>query len=242
MLFDIDGTLLLTGGAGQRAFAQTFAHEFGVAEISRDVAFAGRTDRAISQDLMAAHGVDPSEANWRRFREGYVERLPAALEEVSGRVLPGILPLLDELGRRANVALGILTGNMRDGAQMKLRHYGLGQRFSFGGYGDDAYCRDEVAAAAVDAAERHLEVRNEGARQLEIDLARSGADGRGGIMVIGDTVHDVTCARSIGACAVAVATGHTPRSELSTEDPDLLLDDLSDHQMLLHAIDSQAKP
>ena len=97
VFFDIDGTLLLTGGAGQLAFAETFAEEFGVLEISRDVPFAGRTDRAISLDLMAVHGVEPNEENWNRFREGYLARLPAALARQRGEVLPGIFELLDAL-------------------------------------------------------------------------------------------------------------------------------------------------
>lgn len=223
ILFDIDGTLILTGGAGQLAFARTFAEDFGIDEISRGVAFSGRTDRAISLDLMRVHDVEPSEANWTRFREGYLKRLPDALHERVGEVLPGIAPLLDELDQRDDICLGLLTGNLEQGAQLKLGRYGLAERFAFGGFGDHSVHRDDVAAAAAERARRH-------ASQLNEELT--------GMMVIGDTLHDITCARSVGAYAVAVATGGPSRSELMELEPDLALDNLSDLSPVLAAIDA----
>ncbi|MDC0935253.1 haloacid dehalogenase-like hydrolase [Pirellulales bacterium] len=221
ILFDIDGTLLLTDGAGQLAFARTFAEDFGIAEISRDVAFSGRTDRAISLDLMVAHDVEPSEENWRRFRGGYLARLPEALAERQGRVLAGVTPLLESLGQHPGVALGLLTGNLERGAHLKLSHYGLAEWFPFGGFGDHAVVRDDVAAAARQAATDHLQERGQPLRAA---------------LVIGDTLHDITCARSIGAQVAAVATGGASRDALSAGEPDLLLDDLSHAQPLLDAI------
>ena len=224
VLFDIDGTLLHTGGAGQLAFAEAFAAEFGVEELSGAVPFAGRSDRAISLDLMNVHGVPPSEANWRRFRKSYLQRLPAALAKRQGRVLPGVVELLDELATHDHALVGILTGNIREGAHQKLTHYGLSDRFAFGGYGDECHYRDEIASMAAAEAKRH------------------GADRRGasleltGMMVIGDTVHDVTCARAIGALAVAVPTGGATREALAAAEPDLLLDDLSSPAELLKII------
>src|SRR4051794_3855186 len=99
-LLDIDGTLILSGGAGQKAFAETLAAEFGIAEIIRTVMFAGRSDRAIAMDLFRAHGVEETIANWQRFCAGYLTRLEAALVAHQGFVLPGAAELVTELARR----------------------------------------------------------------------------------------------------------------------------------------------
>jgi phosphoglycolate phosphatase len=230
VLFDIDGTLLQSGGAGQLAFAEAFAQEFGVDELSGDVPFAGRSDRAISLDLMQVHGVDPSEANWQRFRDAYLGRLPAALAKRQGRVLPGVVKLLQELSRHEHALIGILTGNIREGAHHKLVHYGLREHFAFGGYGDECHHRDDIAAMAAAEAKRH------GADRHGISLELTGA------MVIGDTVHDVTCARAIGAVAVAVPTGGATREALIGAQPDLLLDDLTAADELLNIVAAARSP
>ena len=230
ILFDIDGTLVSTGGAGQLAFAETFAAEFGVDELSGKVPFAGRSDRAIASDLMRLHGVDPHDENWRRFRAGYLERLPSALQRKSGRVLPGVVALLEELAVAGHPLIGLLTGNIREGADHKLQHYGLAEHFSFGGFGDASPDRNGIAAAALAEAQRVANAEWQESRGLEV-CELSGA------MVIGDTVHDVTCARSIGAFAVAVPTGGATREELAAAKPDLLLADLSDARPLLAEIE-----
>lgn len=220
VLFDIDGTLILTGGAGQRAFAQTFADEFGVPAITAMVTFAGRSDRAISRDLMLAHDIEPSEANWLRFRECYLARLPGALRSGRGRVLPGVVPLLDRLAD-CRVHLGLLTGNVQHGAQQKLAHYQLWDRFAFGGYGDDHLDRNDIAAAALASARKQIQANGN---------SSSASDT---VIVIGDTEHDIRCARAIGALAVAVATGLTSAKALAEEKPDLLLENLEQSDELL---------
>lgn len=230
ILFDIDGTLIQSGGAGQLAFAETFAAEFGVEELSGQVPFAGRSDRAIASDLMRVHGVDPHEENWRRFRAGYLERLPTALQRKRGRVLPGVVELLDQIAAAGHPLVGLLTGNIREGADHKLQHYGLAERFSFGGFGDASPDRNGIAAAALAEAKRVATADFAAAGGLDVcELA--------GAMVIGDTIHDVSCARSIGAFAVAVPTGGATREELAACGPDLLLDDLSDARPLLAEIE-----
>lgn len=226
VLFDIDGTLLQTGGAGQLAFAETFAAEFGVQQLSGSVPFAGRSDRAIALELMRAHGVPPTEESWDQFRAAYLDRLPSALARRQGGVLPGVVALLDELRRHDHPLIGLLTGNLRDGAMHKLGYYGLMDRFGFGGYGDVSDDRCDIAAEALAEAERAAESRN----------GRANGHRLSGAMVIGDTVHDITCARSINAFAVAVPTGNTPREELAAAKPDLLLDDLSDPQPMLDVV------
>jgi phosphoglycolate phosphatase len=220
-LFDIDGTLVQTGGAGQLAFAETFAEEFGVPQISAAVKFAGRSDRAIAMDLFASHDLPATEENWRRFRAAYVERLPDALHRKVGCVLPGVGALLDALDAIPHSAIGLLTGNIQLGAERKLAHYGLHGRFAFGGFGDDTNDRCEIAAIAQAEAQRFA-------------AERHGARGPlWGTMVLGDTIHDIRCARAIGALAVAMPTGGSTRDELAAERPDILLDDLSDSASLL---------
>jgi phosphoglycolate phosphatase len=226
VLFDIDGTLVQTGGAGQLAFAEAFAAEFGVEQLSGAVPFAGRSDRAIAADLMRVHGVEASPENWRRFQAAYLERLPSALERREGRVLPGVPELLNQLEALAHPLCGLLTGNVRRGAQHKLAYYGLAERFDFGGFGDDVHDRCDIAAEALAQAQQRFAARNGSPRNGKL----------AGVMVIGDTVHDITCARYIGALAVAVPTGGATRQQLADAAPDLLLDDLTDASPLLDAI------
>jgi phosphoglycolate phosphatase len=223
-LLDIDGTLLLTGGAGQTAFAQTLAAEFDIPAINSNVLFAGRSDRAIVTDLFRAHGIEPFEENWQRFRTSYLSRLGNVLTQLQGRVLPGVNELLISLAARGDVALGLLTGNVREGARQKLVHYNLWHWFPFGGFGDDHVERNNIAAAALVAAKLHLN-------------ALSSPD-HGEVVVIGDTLNDITCGRSIGARCVAVATGHSPTSELSTGRPDVLLETLEDAEPILALFDT----
>lgn len=219
-LFDIDGTLLTTGGAGQLAMERALAGVFGIDQINGDVLAAGRTDRAITSDLFRLHDIEPTSESWERFLAEYFRLLGATIAERQGRILPGVSRLLEALADRGDVSLGLLTGNFREGAAIKLRHYGIDHHFAYGGFGDDHHDRDDVARLARDAAEQHL------GRGL------NGAP----VWVIGDTPADVRCARAIGARAVAVATGIYSTDQLRPTAPDLLLDDLSDFEWLLREI------
>ena len=222
-LLDIDGTLVLTGGAGQTAFAQTLAAEFGIPEIRNTVTFAGRSDRAIAMDLLSAHGVEPSLEHWRRFCAHYLMRLDAALASHQGFVLPGVQNLLDTLAQRGDVALGLLTGNVREGARRKLSYYGIWNWFPFGGFGDDHFERCDIAASALAAAKHHL---NGNAHSAQ-----------GQVIVIGDTPNDISCGRSIGARCVGVPTGHTKVDELRQSRPDLLVETLEDIEPIVALLD-----
>jgi phosphoglycolate phosphatase len=211
-LFDIDGTLVLTGGAGMFAFAETFAEDFGVPEISREVPFAGQSDRGIAGNLFVAHGVENTAENWERFREGYVARLLDHLRRREGLVLPGVFRLLDRLEALGDVHIGLLTGNVAAAAEIKLSYYDLWDRFEFGGFGDDHPDRNDIAATAVARAR-----------------ARHGkASDNERIVVIGDTPNDIRCARSVGAYAVGVPTGHTSVEEIAEAGPDLIVETLED--------------
>lgn len=214
---DIDGTLVSTGGAGQAAFVVTLDKDFGIQNAtSSGVSFAGRSDRAIAMDLLALHGLEPTEATWQRFRAAYVGRLAEVLPKYRGRVLPGVAPLLEALADRGDTVLGLLTGNVQQAAQRKLSHYGLWDWFLFGGFGDEHTDRCDIAAAALAAGREHLH----GTAHREL-------------VVIGDTPNDILCARSIGARAVAVPTGNTSIDVLRAAEPDVLVETLEDVEPIL---------
>jgi phosphoglycolate phosphatase len=215
-LFDIDGTLLNSGGAGKAAIEAALAEDFGVA-LSAQVTYSGRTDRAIGRDLLTLHGIEPTTDNWQRLVRGYLARLPASMTTNRGTVCPGIPALLETLAADARLAVGLLTGNIREGARLKLGHFDLFHHFAFGGFGDEHFERDDVAREALAAIHVHVNRHHQADR----------------IWVIGDTPLDVKCARAIGARAVAVATGWHSAAELEVTAPDLLLTDLSDPSPLL---------
>jgi phosphoglycolate phosphatase len=211
-LFDIDGTLIHTRGAGMAALREGMREAFGIAEPTDRVAVHGRTDRGITRDFFRHHGVDDIPAHWERFREAYLRVLPGTLAARPGTVLPGVLLLLETLAARRDIALGLLTGNTREGARIKLAHYGLDRYFAFGGFGDDHLERDDVAREALGEVASRL--------NGNVNLER--------VWVIGDTPMDVRCGRAIGARVIAVATGNHSRDELAGARPDHLATDFAD--------------
>lgn len=222
ILFDIDGTLIRSGGAGKDAMEGALRHAFQLREIKDEVPYSGRTDRAIARDLLQVHGIDPTPANQRALQDAYLEKLPHSLKSRGGSVLPGVNDLLQSLQKRTDTVLGLLTGNIRTGARTKLGHFGLWDYFApCGGFGDDHFDRDDVARMAL------REVRSHTGRDLD----------PASIWVIGDTPLDIKCARAIGAKAIAVATGWHPLEELAACGPDHCFPDLSDHLSLLNLWD-----
>jgi phosphoglycolate phosphatase-like HAD superfamily hydrolase len=216
-LFDIDGTLISSGGAGKAALEAAMLAEFGVHRCMERIPLSGRTDRAIVRDLFLLHAIDESPAARERLLNAYLAHLPACLTRIQGRVLPGIAAFLNHLSDRDDVAVGLLTGNVRAGARLKLGHYQLLHHFAFGGFGDHHHERDAVAREAL----REIHYRFDGTISPER------------IWVIGDTPADVQCARCIGARAVAVATGWHSLEELTACRPDLALADLADPTAIL---------
>ncbi len=222
-LFDIDGTLLSSGGAGKAAMDLALASEFDIHVPIVHMSIAGRTDRSIARDQFQLHGVPNTQENWERLVAGYLRELPGSLERTAGAVLPGIGELLTQLKARADeFAIGLLTGNMQNGAHLKLQHYQLADFFSFGGFGDAHLTRELVAQ----------EARQNGIEFLDRHVPSDA------IVVIGDTPHDIRCARHIEAAAVAVTTGLFDRAELEKENPDLLLDDLTDPEPFWQLLES----
>jgi phosphoglycolate phosphatase-like HAD superfamily hydrolase len=212
VLFDIDGTLIRTGGAGVRAFGHAFAMEFRLPGATEHLSFAGRTDTGVVQELFARHHIAPTPENFRRFFDCYVFWLDHLLGESRGHACPGVARFLAELAAlESPPRLGLLTGNIRLGAEIKLRHHALWQHFETGAFGDDHHNRNELARIARRRGHRHV------ARELRDDE----------ILVIGDTPLDIECARAIRARILAVATGGSSPDELRAHRPHWTVPDLT---------------
>ena len=204
VLFDIDGTLIRTGGAGVKAFERTFAEVFDLPEATRTLQFSGRTDTSLVRECFRLHGVEAKEDHFGRFFEAYPRFLAELLTQTPGAVLPGVHDFLEQLFALENrPTLGLLTGNIRRGAELKLRRFNLWERFETGAFADDGEDRNCIAAEAKKRGEKLL-----------------GRELRGGeVVVIGDTPHDISCAKSIGAKCLAVATGIHTRAQLAESEP-----------------------
>jgi phosphoglycolate phosphatase-like HAD superfamily hydrolase len=218
ILFDIDGTLLHSGGAGQGGIERALELAFGVTAPTEGISTAGRTDRGIGQDLIRFHGLEETAASHERLMEAYLRVLPSEITRRNGVVYPGVRELLSRLSSRNDVRLGLLTGNYREAAWLKLRHYGLAGHFAFGGFGDEHADRDDVARQALAAAIEH-----HAPQAIDHDK----------LWVVGDTPADVRCGRAIGARVIAVATGVFSSEELAESRPDHLFADFTDVEAVL---------
>jgi phosphoglycolate phosphatase-like HAD superfamily hydrolase len=209
-LFDIDGTLISSGGAGSLAMRQAFAALWKLEDGFSRIEFSGRTDRAILRDAWAAHGVSANEFgdDLMRFKRAYLRRLPHTLRECKGTLLPGVVETLQRLRRRGDATVALATGNFRQGAALKLRHYGIFDYFCAGGFGDRAENREDMLAEALRACRRF------------------GA--HGDVFVLGDTVHDIACAKAHGAVAVGVTTGPSDEATLSAAGADIVLSSMAE--------------
>jgi phosphoglycolate phosphatase len=214
-LFDIDGTLLTTDGAARESFSAAVAGVLGAEDDLQDIAFAGRTETSIIADILRKHGRSFAEGEEARFWNAVYSHMRAALRPGRGRLLPGVPELLEAVALEPGWVMGLLTGNRSEMARIKLEHYGIFDRFGFGGFGEETAHRNDLAKIVIERVRaRH---------GLPPDRC----------IVIGDTEHDVACARAAGAHVVAVATGLRRREDLAPLKPDLLLDDLSDREGLI---------
>lgn len=232
LLFDVDGTLVLSGGAGARALDRAFHALHGVAGGTEGIRFGGKTDPAIVREIFLNRlGRSPNRAELEAVYRAY---LPHLEEEVAASrgfaVMPGVASLLAGLSARADVLLGLVTGNLEEGARIKLGRPGLNGYFRFGGYGSDAEDRDDLTRIGLErgrALARGLRDRDGG--------AAPGTPER--VIVVGDTPHDIRAGRSVGAVTVAVATGSVALEALAGDSADLVLRDLSDPAPLLALIE-----
>jgi phosphoglycolate phosphatase-like HAD superfamily hydrolase len=220
ILFDIDGTLVLTGGAGMRAMNRACEDLVRSENAMAGVTFAGRTDWSILDDILRNHGHTLDEARLDELCRRYVTHLAEEIV-LPGRgvkdVMPGIRELLEALAARADVRLGLLTGNFVEGARIKLEYFDLWKYFPWGAFGGDAASRNDL---------------------VPIALARAGEHGIDGIpspqvLVVGDTPNDVECALVAGATPVAVATGSYTADQLRAAGASIVFDDLRDTDAFL---------
>jgi len=213
ILFDLDGTLVRTGGAGRRAMRRAFEEHGGHLEAIRSIAFAGMTDRSILRTALRNARLDEADEAIEAIIETYLGYLPDEVRQATGyRVLPGVAALLDELRRVEEVALGLGTGNVEPGARVKLGRARLNPYFAFGGFGSDHEDRTELLRA--------------GLRRGADRLGLSPSDCR--TVVVGDTPRDVVAAHAMDAICVAVATGPHESDVLRESGADVVFEDLGD--------------
>ncbi len=213
ILFDIDGTLLISDGAGTRAANRAFEAIHGVANVMEGIDAAGKTDPLILEE-MYRNGLERSYTSIEAeelyaLYVGYLEEEVAKSREFT--VMPGVRPLLGLLGDKQDVVMGVATGNIERGAMIKLGHCGLDRHFKLGGYGSDSAIRQELILIAIERAKCHLQYNKEFQK----------------VFVIGDTPHDISHGKAAGAITIAVATGSYTAKQLDEHEPDYLFDDLS---------------
>jgi phosphoglycolate phosphatase-like HAD superfamily hydrolase len=223
ILFDIDGTLLLSGRAGLRAMTRAFAQTFGITDAFKDQHFGGRTDSYLISTALQAAGMPDTPDQHERFRLNYLPLLAEEIEQPGSGykgLMPGARELLEALHEHHDLHLALLTGNFRDAAEIKLRHFELADYFEWGAFSDDASDRNALEPIALRRAETY-DIPGEA-------MAR--------VIVIGDTPHDIECARVAGARSIAVATGGFTVDQLREFGADAVLPDLSDTQKVIELL------
>lgn len=221
VLFDIDGTLLSAGRAARQSILATLREVYGWEGSAESNDFSGKTDPQIVRELVAESiGRERCEVALERALDCYVAELARQLQTGTVVPKPGIPELLVRLAREPRVTLALLTGNLERSARLKLAPPGFNPYFPFGAFGSDSSDRYELPVVAIERARRHCGVEFSGKS----------------VVVIGDSVHDVACGRSLGVRSIAVATGVTSPERLSAENPDALFPDLQDTDAAVEAI------
>lgn len=224
VLFDIDGTILRSGGVGRIAMERALTEVFG-SPGGAGYHYDGKTDRQIVREVMRLEGLTDEEidAQMERLLDAYISGLRAELDSGARpiHVFPGVLDLIDELERQPMVVLGLLTGNIADGARAKLGAAGIDiSRFKVNAFGSDHEERPQLPAVAQRRARDVL-----------------GADIAGNrLVVIGDTPADIRCGESIGARAIGVATGRYTVEQLREHDPYAVFETLADTDAVMQRI------
>jgi phosphoglycolate phosphatase-like HAD superfamily hydrolase len=220
ILFDIDGTLLLSGRAGLRAMTRAFAETFGITDAFKDQHFGGRTDSFLVSKALQAAGLPDTQEQHERFRAAYIPLLAQEIEHPgTGHkgLMPGARELLEALHEYDDLHLALLTGNYRDAAEIKLQHFEIWDFFEWGAFSDDAADRNLLVPIACQRAETY-------------DVPQEAIER---VIVIGDTPHDIECARVAGAKSIAVATGGYTVDQLQEFGADAVLPDLSDIEAVI---------
>ena len=217
ILFDIDGTIMDSGGAGTRAMDTAFMEIFSVSNAFQTINMAGKTDMQILKEGFGLHNIDYSNGVIPEFYRSYIRYLKQNIRNGMGHIKPGIREALRELQAQKEFVLGLLTGNIEEGARVKLDFFGLNLYFDIGAFGSDDEDRDRLLPVAVDKLFKR--------DSLKVSFSDC--------IVIGDTPRDVSCSKPYGAFSVAVATGPYSAKTLSAAGADVVLKDLSDTEGFL---------
>jgi len=213
VLFDVDGTLVSTGGAGREAYQMAFAERFGVGHDLLDFSFSGLTDRLIIRRGIEAAGREVEAPLVDDLIERYLSHLSECIERAENYTIhPGAVEMVEEIGERDGVAAGLGTGNLEHGARLKLEPAGLNEHFEFGGFGSDAEQRAEVLRAGIERGAERLGRPAESVRRV----------------VVGDTARDIRAAREAGADVLVVDTGNYDEEAIRRAEPDRFVEDLTD--------------
>ncbi len=220
ILWDIDGTLVLTGGAGERALVRAtktvLGHDLEIGEID----WAGRTDRRIAEMILEYFGRPVAPVATEAFVAAYLDFLPEEMPARQGEILPGITELVTRIAAAEEYTQGLLTGNMERGARIKLGHFDLWHHFPFGAFADDGIDRNSLGPRALEKAATH----------------RGAPFAPERVFIVGDTPHDIACGHAAGVRTVAVATGKYPAEALKEHGPTALFEDLADTEVFLDRI------
>ncbi|MEW5746817.1 MAG: HAD family hydrolase [Nitrospirota bacterium] len=221
LLFDIDGTIMDSGGAGVRSLDHAFSEVFSIDDAFRDISMAGKTDLQIIKEGLVQHGFPAGNGLVPAVMEAYLRRLRIEIGNGRKHLKPGVREALSLLhGRADDCVLGLLTGNVEQGARIKLGSFALNGYFPAGAFGDD----DEDRNRLLPIARRRFE-----------ELYGKAFD-FGECVIIGDTPRDVYCAKPYGASCIAVATGPYRADALVRAGADVVFEDLSDTQAFLRAL------
>ena len=218
LLFDIDGTLLVTNGAGTRAANRAFEKIYGIKGAMNRIDAAGKTDHIILEEIFLNElNRDFSQPEAEELYKLYVPFLEEETNRSTTTIMPGIRELLEALSSREDMVLGVATGNIEQGAWIKLRSAGLHKHFKFGGFGSDSHSREQLILKAFERARNHIDKETEFKKKF----------------VIGDTPYDINHGKAAGATTVAVATGTYTRTQLEEHRPHHLFDDLNNLDSVL---------
>jgi phosphoglycolate phosphatase len=221
-LFDIDGTLIRCNGAGKESLLTACKDVFGTTGRMEEVNFQGKTDPLILEESLHAMSITTKEINYKidKLKDTYFSYLLKNMKEGKGIILPGIRELLDKLSESENILTGLLTGNFKTSAGIKLNHFGLNKYFQFGVFGDDAANRNEMPAIAQKRVEEQF------GHSIPFEE----------MFIIGDTIYDIICAQTVNAVSISVGTGWSPRENLLAQKPDYFFDDLTETDRIINVI------
>jgi phosphoglycolate phosphatase-like HAD superfamily hydrolase len=216
ILFDIDGTLISSGGAGTRALTKAFNDIFSISDGFEGIEMAGKTDIEIMREGMQRHDINPEEWLIKMMKLGYIYHLKREMNNNGRHTKPGIKEILDYLKGIKGVYLGLLTGNLEEGARIKLEPFGINPYFPFGAFGSDDEDRNRLLPIAL---KKFFDIYRINLKPVDT-------------IVIGDTPRDVACSKPFGAYSVVVATGPYSYEELLKSGADLVLKDLKSQKKL----------